>query len=235
MRQGPFLRDEEEWTFIVAPYLWALSLDGDITIRGTTQAVDVSFGDLLENLNFGANVRVEAWKGKWSFFADEMYAHLGDEISVGPIDIDAETTLSITELGALYRFWDTYLDDAETRMLSTEAMVGGRWVYIGQELDFSPGPNIDKSIDWVDPFVGGRVHMDLSDDWAMFLRGDVGGFGIGSASDFTWQVQASAVYHPWERTALVFGYGVLDIDYGRGSFGLDATMSGPHVALAYMF
>ena len=42
-------------------------------------------------------------------------------------------------------------------------------------------------LEWVDPFVGGRVRASgCSKNKELMLEGDVGGFGVGS--DFSWQV-----------------------------------------------
>ncbi|MHC5034524.1 MAG: hypothetical protein ACYTFZ_05770 [Planctomycetota bacterium] len=231
--------DSGRWQVVLAPYLWALSLDGDITVRGVTQSVDLNFGDILEHFNFGGNVRLEAKRGDWTLLFDEMFARLGDDITKGPVSVDVDMTMAITELAVLRRIYGKPLFEAAPGDLSAELMAGGRWIYVKNELDFRRGLHVEKSVDWVDPFVGGRLTYKLSGKWALLVRGDVGGFGIGSSSDFTWQLQTSAAYRAWERTFLLLGYGILDIDYERGSgpskFAMDLQMSGPHVALIHRF
>jgi hypothetical protein len=41
------------------------------------------------------------------------------------------------------------------------------------------------SVDWLDPVVGARVRYAVAPGHELFLRGDIGGFGVGS--DFSWQ------------------------------------------------
>ena len=41
----------------------------------------------------------------------------------------------------------------------------------------------DDTLAFVDPIVGGRVFFPLAKSWYLGLRGDIGGFGIGNASD----------------------------------------------------
>lgn len=48
--------------------------------------------------------------------------------------------------------------------------------------------NPDRSNSWVDPIIGARLSADLSTKVMVNLRGDIGGFGVGS--DFTWNGSA---------------------------------------------
>jgi hypothetical protein len=41
-------------------------------------------------------------------------------------------------------------------------------------------------LEWVDPFLGGRIRHEFGNDKTLSLEGDIGGFGAGS--DFSWQV-----------------------------------------------
>jgi hypothetical protein len=55
-----------EWTFTIAPYLWAAGLQGDIGLFGRQPVhVDMSFGDIFDNLRFGGMVVGEAHNGTW--------------------------------------------------------------------------------------------------------------------------------------------------------------------------
>ena len=42
----------DKWQFTVSPYLWALSLRGDVTVKGIESEADMSFSDIWDNLNF---------------------------------------------------------------------------------------------------------------------------------------------------------------------------------------
>ena len=60
-----------------------------------------------------------------------------------------------------------------------------------------------------------RATFAAGDKWKAQLRGNVGGFGVGS--EFFWQLQADAVYQATDRWQFVFGYRVIDINYDHGS------------------
>lgn len=88
--------------------------------------------------------------------------------------------------------------------------------------------------DWWDPFIGIRVRHEPREGQEFFLKGDIGGFGIGS--DITWQ---AATGYSFETRLLgipmtsYLGYRALYIDYEQGSgnrtFGLDTLWHGPVV------
>ncbi len=81
--------------------------------------------------------------------------------------------------------------------------------------------------------------VELSETWTAAVRGDIGGFGIGEASDLTWNVLAGFDYRAWENTSIKFGYRIYDIDYEGGSgaeaIGLDVRIRGPWLAVTMHF
>ncbi|MGH7286827.1 MAG: hypothetical protein ACREI8_02275, partial [Myxococcota bacterium] len=63
--------------------------------------------------------------------------------------------------------------------------------------------DIDADSDWVDPVVGARTGIDLTEQISLSLLGDVGGFDIGSASKFSWKANALLSWQFSESWALV--------------------------------
>jgi hypothetical protein len=41
-------------------------------------------------------------------------------------------------------------------------------------------------LEWVDPFVGGRIRHQIAQDKELMLEGDVGGFGVAATSPGKW-------------------------------------------------
>jgi len=93
--------------------------------------------------------------------------------------------------------------------------------------------DVDQRKDWIDPYVGLRWKWNFADKWATRLRGDVGGFGIGST--ITWNAVGLLDYKPWQHVGFFGGYRVLYQDYSTGSgshrFSYDAYMHGPVLGL----
>ncbi len=71
------------------------------------------------------------------------------------------------------------------------------------------------------------------------VRADASGFGIGSASNLTWSLNAGGSWHFTPAFDLKFGYRLIDLDYDNGSgvneFGLDLRMHGPYIAATFRF
>ena len=219
----------KNWEFSLAPmYLWAASVDGDMTVKGVKVDVNESFSDTIENMDGAIMFHFEGvHKQRWGFFADLMYIRLNpDDVStpIGDISIDYAEVLA--ELGGFYRY---------TRGVHTFDGLGGlRYSSMTGELGLpGPLPDLDQRKDWVDPFFGVRWKWRMAEKWGLRLRGDVGGFGIGS--DLTWNAIGLIEFKPWKHVAFVGGYRALYQDYstgsGRNRFSYDATMQGPILGL----
>ena len=209
-----------DWEFGLAPmYLWAVSIDGDQTVNGNKVDLDVPFSDIFDNLNSALTFHFEGLhKSRWGFFTDLNYIVL--EMDDGAVDIDFTET--IFEVAGFYRFTEG--------PHTIDGFGGVRYSSMDVDLDF-PGPvlDTDQRKDWVDPYVGARWDWMLAEKWMTKLRGDIGGFGIGS--DLTYNLVGLVDFKPWQQVSLFGGYRVLYQDYSTGSgsskFAYDATMHGP--------
>ncbi len=95
--------------------------------------------------------------------------------------------------------------------------------------------DIDADSDWVDPVVGARTGIDLTEQLSLSLLGDIGGFDIGSASKFSWKTNALVSWRLSESWLLVAGYQALNVQRERGDADVDLTMHGPVVGLGFQF
>jgi hypothetical protein len=97
------------------------------------------------------------------------------------------------------------------------------------------------SVDWVDPFVGARAFWEFMPGQKLQLRGDIGGFGIGS--QLSWQ--AMATYNANFATVngvkvdAYLGFRALSVDYTQGSgntrYRYDAVQYGPVTGVSMRF
>jgi hypothetical protein len=230
------LAADESWQHTVALYAIAATIDGEAGVGNVTADVDVSFGDILDNLEGTAMLAYRAERGAWAVYGDLNWMDLeADKGGIGPAGgtrAEAELDQLIFEAGGGYalseqldvygglRYWDV---DADVTVAT-----GGP---IGVTLSGS------KSEDWVDPLVGLRYKHPLSERWHLVAKGDVGGFGVGS--DFSWCVTAYAGWAMSEHASLMFGLRYIDVDYEDGSgadrFMMDLTEGGPAAAFAWRF
>ena len=153
----------------------------------------------------------------------------------------------MVDFGLGYRLLKLPLAEDQSRMLTGDILGGGRYHYLKQEIELSAvhpilgpiGTTLGGSEEWVEMIVGGRIRFDVFENLAIGVRGDIGGFGIGSGSDLTWNVVAGIDWRFRENMSLKIGYRYMEIDYERHSgsekFGLDAQMKGPIIGLTITF
>ena len=146
---------------------------------------------------------------------------------------------SSTSLDGLlgFRYWnnsiDASFDVASTVNLNLPAF--------GIERSRSFGVAIARAdaIQWVDPVIGLRLRHNFTPQQQIMVRGDVGGFGLGS--QFSWQ--AVAVYsYSWQFTgyqvAALLGFRALGVNYtspGGGGVGINEVLYGPIIGASFRF
>jgi hypothetical protein len=97
------------------------------------------------------------------------------------------------------------------------------------------------SVDWLDPFIGARLRHQLAPGEEIVVRGDIGGFDVGS--DLTWQAMATYNWHLCDFAGMpidgYFGYRALSVDYEQGSglkqYEFDVIQHGPVVGMTSRF
>lgn len=231
------------WTFDVAPfYLWVPALDGTTTVRGISADVDLSVGDtldlLFDSFKFAATGRAEARKGNALLTLDLMYMNL-EENSQTDVGLGVTTQFKqlILEFGGGYHLLDWSLTGEGKPTVGVDLLAGGRFVHLESDLTIENFVDVDRSRDWLDPFVGARLRVDVIERLSVSVRGDIGGFGAGS--HFTWNMVAILAYQVSQRITLGAGYRILDINYSTGTgsdqFKFDMQMRGPMLGFAVHF
>jgi len=212
----------DEWQVDFAPYYaWILGLDGSLTVRGNDADVDLSFDDIVDNLDFLFTTHVEARKSGWGFGFEPNYFELGTRDDTPAGTLRTKTKIWLVE-GFGTRRWG-----ASDRY--TDFLFGLRYVSLDQGITPPIRPEVEGKQDWVDPFLGVRFGGEISKSWWASFRADIGGFSVGS--DFAWQAALMFGWRFNHRASLVLGYRHLDMDYedgqGEDLFRFDAYMTGP--------
>jgi hypothetical protein len=212
------------------------ALDTTVETPLFTVETELSFGDILDKLDFAAFAKFEARNGPWVLIGDLNYTDLGTTLGTpGPIISGAEVDTALTILSGFGGY--AVIDRPDLRL-----EVGGGLRYYNLDLDtriignIAPGGrSFGTSESWVDPIVGVSVRAPLSDRW--FARGfaDVGGFGIGDASELSWQVYAGGGYVINETWAVEFGYRHLSLEKELDNLTLEMDQSGPLIGLNARF
>ena len=211
--------------------------------------------------------RTEITKGPFWAYGDFAFAQLrfSDSILITrqPVaDIALATSLSghlrqtlgIGEGGVGYEVAKWKLLNTTNSYAAVDGYIGARYGYIG--LNLTAGAiavansqllNVQKigagtiettnKMQWLDPLVGLRMRYSVSPGQNFELRGDIGGFGVGTK--FTWQTVGAYVpeidYRGWKIGGLI-GYRALSIDYSNWGYGkqngFDAILHGPIVGVS---
>ncbi|MCP3849873.1 MAG: porin family protein [Gammaproteobacteria bacterium] len=231
----------EDWSYFVGGYLTATAIDAKTTsfapVGDQELEIDASFSELLDNLDYGASGIFIARRGAYSFNLDLVFIGLDIENALPLPGSKADINVDIRE----HEFYVGYaaFDDYP----ELEVITGIR--YVDQEVTVkikTPVPNLPTlniGDNWVDPFVGLRYMGPISKKWNWHLRGDIGGFNVGS--EFSWRVDAGATYRFNQHWEAAFFYKILDIDYETGTSGTpsiykwDGRESGLTFGIGYHF
>ncbi len=186
-----------DWHLDLTSYLWAPALNGNLTIRGHEAPVDLSFIDILKDSSsiIGIEGRLGVRKGRIGVYVDGLYNKIGFENLSGPLGFakaNASVTLTFIESAVYYDLIDLPRQRSPDGMdtwnwgIETDIYAGARHTNLGVNVDlksigkFGINQSGSKNENWVDPIVGGRVLVDLSDHWKVLLDNNIGGFGVGS-------------------------------------------------------
>lgn len=218
-----------EWEYQIAPFfLWGLSLDGEMTVRGQAQDVKMDFDEILDATEALFTVHFEAWNGGWGVFVEGSYIGLSDRLTTEQLTLDIDMDLLLVEFGGM---------SAVAEELAV--LWGVRYVGLDPVINISGPVGIEPTIDekqgWMDPIVGFVWRPSIGDRWYFAGRLDVGGFGF--QSDLVWNAAALFAYRLKPSIDLIFGYRAMDYDFEdeQNDFGFDALLSGPVVAANFRF
>jgi hypothetical protein len=229
----------DRWVFTAAPYLWAASMDGHAAVGGIKADVDVPVEDILKDLSFGAMLAVDVQKDRFGIGFNGLFARVSPDSEIGNIKIDVTSDSGQLAVLPYYRVieWQYGVSSSgQPLRLVVAPEAGFRYTYLRTELEIRGGRTVDSSESWVDPLIGSRIGLDLTDRWAIGGEGNFGGFGVGS--DFTWNAQAYVGYETslfGRPTRLLLGYRALYQDYHHRNFEWDVTMHGPVIGTAMRF
>jgi len=241
---------DSKWGFYVGPYGWLTGVAGTVVTDGEETGIDVPFKDFLENTNAGLQLYFEARRNRLFIGFDGTWANLGSEVEGTLFDLDIEIRQRIYDIRVGYEIYNTEIGDVINkskfdwqRRGVIDLFIGGRYFrtepvitiipIIGEEREIS---GVDSR---VDPFVGLRIGWDMSYRWMIAFRGDIGGFGIGDAAQFSWQASAKLGFRVSKRVAILAGYRILEYDtvVGEGAYrnGTDLRQEGPIIGAGIGF
>jgi hypothetical protein len=234
---------QENWTE-VGIYAFMLGIEGDATIGNVTSDVDVSFSDILDNMDLGFMAYAEHRRGKWSFIGDVAYLNVsadkttsGTPVSSTTLDAEFEQTLVEAFIG--YRVFEQNQGKSQ---LGIDLLAGARYNELAFELDarasllgLTTSRSRNPEEEWVDGVIAARVQYGHDNGWGVSAWAD-----IGDGSDSSSYQLAGIVSYRFKNNIRVFGgYRLFNLEYtgdsGGRRFDLDLDYTGPMIGVAYRF
>lgn len=220
-----------DWKQTAFIYGMGAAISGDVQLGPLELPVSVSISDLLDALEFGAMAAYRVENDEWSFEGDVTYMGLGWSPSGprgnvrGDLDVD-----QVTFMATAGRRLSPYV----------EGLVSLAYFDLSTDLEvrvLNQRQSASRDASWIDPLLGVQYSVPFAGKWAYSLRGDIGGFGVGS--NLTWQLFTTVRRQNSDRFGWYVGYRALGYNYedgsGRNYQHYDLTQQGPLAGVAISF
>lgn len=225
-----------DWQFEVTPYIWALGLDGNISVNNKDADFDRSFSDLADDLSWGASVLAVAQYQKYVGFVQADYFKL--EYNNDDFDQPAaqarleEVTLDQTfvTLAAGYQFpgfvANSWID----------VMLAARVNSLKLEVKDLANRSDDETKTYWDPALVVRPSFFLTKDKKLRFNPTLS-IGGGGDSEFLYELQPQFQYDFTETIGARLGYRRLyyKIEGDRGDSELKITYDGLIAGVSFLF
>jgi hypothetical protein len=228
--------DTGGWQFDVASYGWFTGFKGTTATLPPLPAadVDLSFGDILSNLDGAVMGILYARNNRLVLYSDLMYSHLSTTESFATAystSLKLSTASLIASAGVGYSV-------VETPSYAIDVLAGARLYNVDTEATLKiAGLGITKSGStnetWVDPMVGARFSATLTDNLYFTSWAFAGGFDVGST--FSWDLFGGIGYKFDDKYTMLVGYRGLGVDYTNGDYVYDVVQQGPIAGLKIHF
>lgn len=220
----------DSWKYGAGIYVWGAGIDGE-TASGVP--IDMSFSDILDNLDMTFMGAFFAQKNKWTFGLDVIYMKIGNKPNTTLGSTPEGTPLVLTNMQL--KAWTITPTVAyrvmESDNLDLDVVAGARYFKMEPYMEISPLPqSISDSGSVTDGIIGLRGEYDINKKWYMPFQLDVG----GGDSDSTWQAFAAVGYR-YENFDLIAGYRHIEWELDAGAPLKDISMSGPVIGAMFKF
>lgn len=220
---------DENWSFEIAPYLWAAGVDTDITIGDHTANVERSFSDIAESLDMGGGLMAGARIGHFVAVTQIDYLKLDSDLKDDAPErgrLESEALMAMLAVG--YRFERSRVG------AHTDLLIGARQLSLDNTLTLDGLGKFEGDKDFVDPIVMLRPSFPLGTRWRF---NPTISFGTGGDSEKTWELQPQFQYQISDRVGLRIGYRKLyyEIDSENGRNKFDGSFQGLIIGIGGTF
>ena len=236
-------KKKRDYTFSANLYVWALSLDGSVALPvenpnvplTQTPVLDVKlkFSDALKYLKFAFMFSGSLTYKNSSLLYDIVYAKLKFD---GTVPLQSGYIYGvITSEQFLGDFALGYVFPLKNKKVRLTGYAGTRISSLNNKMDlYYVNYNFfetEKSKTWVDPIIGASTRFDIAKRWLVYIRSDIGGFGVSSKFTVTALGSIGYKFTPQWNTTLGFKY--LYTDYDKDNYLWKTSSYGLLLSLGY--
>ena len=236
-------KKERDFRFSTNLYLWGTSLSGvtalpvdnpHLSITQTPELdISLSFSDAVKHLKMAFMLG-----GKF------MYKNVGLLYDVGYVKLEFDGSVPVAstyisgsviakqlnaDFALLYRF------PMKNKNVQISGIAGARVFSMDNTINLvkpdSTTGTFSGTKTWADPILGGDARVDFSKHWMLYLKGDVGGFGI--VSKFTGSLLWTIGYKFSENWNTNIGFKYLYTDYEKDEFVWKMSQYGMLLSFGY--
>ncbi len=200
-------------------YVWLADMNGNI------ESGYVGLNDYFKDFEPGYSAHIEMiYDEKAGYIIDCNKMNFGEKRVYRNQMYDVDMNNSMTELIMFSRLW--------AQPSSFDFLIGLRFMDVKLNMKIDDVTVTDRSKDWTDLIIGGRINWDLyQKKWIFTFRYDIGGYGWWDTSDLSWNMSGLINWQPVKHFGIVGGYKVMDVNYrdkwGSDWFRYDVTLHGP--------
>lgn len=220
------------WQFHVAPYIWALNMDGRVGVGPAKVHLDESLSDILSDLSWAGMIWIDASKDNFGIFVNSLYAVLSQDNKYDSLTVNVKNNFGLFSAGVSYVLY-------HYNQITLTPYVGARYTLTDTTIKIENfGLTAKDNQNWTDPIVGARLRYDFNKRWQVLVAGDVGGTNM--SSDKSYDAQGYVGYSPQTmltHSTWYLGYRLLYQDYEAGSgsnfFSWDMKLHGPVMGVSF--
>ncbi len=240
-----------DWDVFFQPYVWIpVTIDYKATVSGASADIRLTLQEVLDDFDevYALTGRLEAWRSGFGIIFDGLFMGIEGEFDIDIIgspdtalDLNVEVDIAIVDFALGWRILSEPLDPTGKKdsHIVIDLIGGARYQYLKQEITLETGDVIGTSKDWVEPMIGARVGVQVRERLAVGIRADASGFGVGSASDFTYNVITGFELQAKDSIEVLLAYRWFGMDYSNGTgvdeFGFDGVIHGPYLGVTIRF
>lgn len=223
----PTLALSKDWSFEFTPYAWLAGIDADVAAGDREGDVDISFSDLLDNLDLAAAFIARAQYDRWVIWGQVDYLDLdtGEVDTDFDVDVRLDTTAFFLTTAAGYQF-DGFFEHS-----TIDVLFGVRYLKLRNTLSvegFGDGRGSNELLDGV---VIIRPSFPLGQRWRFNPTLSIG----RGDSDLTYELQPQFQYQFNETLLARVGYRKLYYDVDKNDLEFDGDFNGFLFGLGFTF